>query len=71
MDFQEKRIGSLWRKRSAKGEFFSGSIDKDKVAALGDENRLNIVIFENNHKREGKNDPDLIILFNDWKKPQQ
>lgn len=44
-------IGALWEKTSAKGQYFTGAINGERV-----------VVFRNGHKRDGSKAPDWRVL---------
>lgn len=44
-------LGALWLKQSAKGEYMTGTI-----------NGVAVVVFRNNKKTEGSNQPDWRVL---------
>lgn len=58
---KEKSIGALWAKQSSKGEYFTGQLE------LNDE-KIKIVVFKNNYKKEDKH-PDWKIFLS-TPKPQ-
>ena len=47
----ENEIGALWQKESARGTYFTGVINGEKV-----------VVFRNGNKKEGSKAPDLRVL---------
>jgi hypothetical protein len=56
------KLGGLWRNRTRNGkEYLSGNLTHDSM----------LQIWPNNHKREGKSDPDYnLYIMPRWKKPE-
>jgi len=57
-DWDERKLGLLWRKEGKSQRFYSGFVTMDK--GTDKEKEVSIVIFLNKHKQKD-NAPDLII----------
>jgi hypothetical protein len=55
---REESIGALWRKQSAKGEWFSGTLQLEGK----DGPKIPIVVFANSFRGENERAPDFRIL---------
>lgn len=55
------KIGALWLKENEKGKFMSGEIDLIT-------SKVSIVVFRNENKKEGSNQPDYDIILSRPKK---
>jgi hypothetical protein len=57
-DWAEREVGALWKKQSPTQKFLSGHIKIDD--GMGGEETLQVVIFNNKHKKQD-NHPDFRI----------
>lgn len=62
---QDEKVGALWTKTSARGEFFTGNIElkPEQIAELqANGGKLAVVVFSNDKKPVGSKQPDWRIL---------
>ena len=53
------KVSGLWLNDSPKGKYFSGSIGGIKI-----------LVFKNTFKKEGSNEPDYELYFDEYKKKE-
>jgi hypothetical protein len=68
----ERSIGGLWLKDGKNGKFMSGNIDLKELAEQTSETeKIPIIIFKNDRKKEGENTPDYRIFLGKPKEKQE
>jgi hypothetical protein len=72
-DSMEKSVGGLWIKKGKSGQFMSGEIDMNGIAEQTSEptEKIRIVVFKNDRKKEGEKYPDYRIYLSKPKEDRQ
>lgn len=58
------KVGALWEKNSAKGTFFTGTLDKAATVDAINGGQTKLLVFANSFKKEDKH-PDYVVYLVD------